>query len=151
MMRAYSPLSVGVSFSLLSASAFADRPPDSRSTVVVRVGPLRNANGSLGCRLHPSGEGFPMDATGTVTRRVKLDGTTARCDFENVAPGTYAVVVHHDENDNKKFDKNLLGVPLEGYGVSNNRTYALSAPRWAESKFVVGRGTNPKLAISVRY
>ena len=32
---------------------------------------------------------------------------------------TYAIAVFHDENGNGKLDKNLLGVPKEGYGFSN--------------------------------
>ena len=59
---------------------------------------------------------------GIVSRRVKIEGASARCVFEDVTPGTYAVVVLHDENDNRQCDRNRLGIPLEGYGVSNNRT-----------------------------
>lgn len=45
--------------------------------------------------------------------------------------------MHHDENDNRKMDKNRSGTLVEGYGASNHRTHALSAPRWDESKFAV--------------
>ena len=40
--------------------------------------------------------------------------------FEDLPPGTYAVQVMHDENDNGKLDSNFLGIPSEGYGFSNN-------------------------------
>jgi len=126
-------------------------PPANTTTISVHVGPLRSSKGSLACRLHGSAAGFPRSGTGLVSKRVKVAGTSARCVFENVSPGTYAVVVLHDENDNGRCDKNLLGVPLEGYGVSNNRTYALSAPVWHESKFVVESGKARALAISLRY
>ncbi len=63
----------------------------------------------------------------------------------------YAVVVLHDENDNRQCDRNRFGVPLEGDGVSNNHTYAMSAPTWQESKFVVEGGKDRTLAISLRY
>jgi len=132
-------------------SGIAHAEPANTSTISVNIGPLRSSNGSVACRLYTSSEGFPRTATGTVNRRVKVTGSTARCVFENVAPGTYAVMVHHDENDNGKMDKNLLGMPLEGYGASNNRTYALSAPTWAESKFAVEAGKPRTLAIGLRY
>lgn len=40
--------------------------------------------------------------------------------FEDLAPGRYAVQVLHDANDNGKLDTNIVGMPTEGYGFSNN-------------------------------
>jgi len=39
------------------------------------------------------------------------------CQFD-AARGSYAIVAIHDENANGKLDKNVLGVPKEGYGAS---------------------------------
>jgi uncharacterized protein (DUF2141 family) len=132
-------------------SGVARAEPANTSTVSVNVGPLRAVKGSLACRLYTTSNGFPRTATGTLNRRAKIAGDHARCVFEKVAPGTYAVMVHHDENDNGKMDKNLLGMPLEGYGASNNRTHALSAPSWDESKFAVEAGKPRTLSITLRY
>lgn len=131
--------------------AAAEAPPEPRATVSVKAGPLRSSRGSIACRLHKSSEGFPRNPAGTVTARVKVGGTFAACSFQGLASGTYAVVIHHDENDNRKFDTNALGMPLEGYGVSNNHTHALSAPRWEESKFTLTAGEKRELEISLRY
>jgi uncharacterized protein (DUF2141 family) len=38
----------------------------------------------------------------------------------NLDPGQYAVILFHDENGNGKLDQNVLGVPNEPYGFSNN-------------------------------
>lgn len=124
---------------------------DASATVTVSVGPLRNLRGSVACRLFKTGEGFPRTTKGTVTVRVKVSGTMTPCTFERLPPGTYAVMVHHDENDNRKVDKNFLGVPLEGYGASNNHVPALSAPSWDDSKFTVERGKVRRVAIGLRY
>lgn len=56
----------------------------------------------------------------------------------------------HDENGNGKLDKNIFGVPVEGYGVSNNKTYALSELKWSESAFMVG-SEDVTLSIRLRY
>jgi uncharacterized protein (DUF2141 family) len=135
----------------LARTAAADTPPDSDSGVSVNVGPLRNTQGTVACRLHTSSAGFPRDSQGTTSRRVKVTGTLARCTFEKLRSGTYALVVHHDENDNRKLDKNALGIPVEGYGASNNRTRALRAPTWEDSKFEVERGMTRELSINPRY
>lgn len=135
---------------LASGVAQAEPAPNT-ATISVNVGPLRSDKGSLACRLHSSADGFPRSVTGTVSLRVKISGDSARCVFENVTPGTYAILVHHDENDNRQCDKNALGFPLEGYGVSNNRTYALRPPQWREAKFAVESGKDRELWVSLRY
>ena len=150
-MRAYLSCWSFAFASLLGSSVVRAEPSANTSTITVNVGPLRNGKGSLGCRLYASAQGFPRGATGLVSQRVKIAGTSARCVFENVLPGTYAVVVLHDENDNRQCDRNRLGIPIEGYGVSNNHTYPLSAPTWLESKFVVQGGKQRTLDISLRY
>lgn len=38
--------------------------------------------------------------------------------FENVTPGTYAIMVMHDANDNKQMDMDANGMPQENYGMS---------------------------------
>lgn len=146
--------SLGLAFAcvaLPASSAKAESPTEAGATVSANVGPLRNNRGAVACRLYQTAEGFPRSAKGTATRRVKVTGTSARCTFERLPPGTYAIAVHHDENDNRKLDTNLLGIPLEGYGVSNNHLPALSAPRWEESKFVVEPGQTVELSIALRY
>jgi uncharacterized protein (DUF2141 family) len=61
------------------------------------------------------------------------------------------VAVVHDENSNGKLDKNFVGVPSEGYGVSNNKTYALSAPKWEESVFTITASERKTLQVKLRY
>jgi uncharacterized protein (DUF2141 family) len=136
---------------LLAGAARAGEPAAAATAaaVVVEVKNLRNASGALGCRLHASGEGFPDNQGQERTAPIK-DGA-ATCRFEGLAPGTYAVSVMHDENGNQKLDKNFLGVPTEGYGVSNNKTYSLSAPKWDESKFTVAAGETRTLDVVLRY
>jgi uncharacterized protein (DUF2141 family) len=38
--------------------------------------------------------------------------------LKDVAPGDYAAVVFHDENDNKRMDYDANGHPMEGWGIS---------------------------------
>ena len=46
----------------------------------------------------------------------------------DLPPGTYAIAAFHDANGNGKFDKNLLGWPLEGFGFSNNAHVSFFRP-----------------------
>jgi uncharacterized protein (DUF2141 family) len=93
---------------------------------------------------------FP-DGEGILTVRTPIAGANTACTFPNVEPGTYAVAVVHDENSNGRLDKNFVGVPSEGYGVSNNKTYALSAPKWEESVFTITASERKTLQVKLRY
>lgn len=90
-------------------------------------------------------------SAGTVERHIPITGRTTRCQFDGIAPGTYAVSVMHDANDNDRLDKNVFGVPKEGYGVSNNHTHALRNPTWKDSRFVVEAGKRVELKVTLRY
>ena len=51
----------------------------------------------------------------------------------NLDPGQYAIILFHDENGNGKIDKNVLGVPIEPYGFSNNVQGFLGPPAYKEA------------------
>ncbi|MCW8981266.1 DUF2141 domain-containing protein [Altibacter sp.] len=65
-----------------------------------------------------------------------VDGK-ATVTFTNVKPGTYAIVLFHDKNDNKQMDFEANGMPKEMFGASNN-VLAFGPPQWKEAKFDVG-------------
>jgi uncharacterized protein (DUF2141 family) len=120
------------------------------ATIDVNVGTLRSTKGWLGCRLYSSAQGFPKEHT-ALEQKLAIAGSTVRCTFANVPAGTYAVAVMHDENANGKLDSNFIGIPTEGYGVSNNHTHAMSAPSWDESKFDAKAGEDIRIGIALRY
>lgn len=50
-------------------------------------------------------------------------------------PGKYAVAVYHDENGNRKLDRNFTGIPREEYGFSNDARGVMSAPDFKDQLF----------------
>jgi uncharacterized protein (DUF2141 family) len=81
---------------------------------------------------------------------IKVRDKQARCDFLDIPPGTYALVVVHDENMNSKLDNNWLGIPTEGYGFSNNAKAMFSAPSFSAASFPYD-GQDMALTISLNY
>jgi uncharacterized protein (DUF2141 family) len=57
----------------------------------------------------------------------------------------------HDTNGNEEADTNLLGMPTEGVGASNNVLPRMTAPTFEASRFAVAGGQTARLAISMRY
>jgi uncharacterized protein (DUF2141 family) len=68
---------------------------------------------------------------------VKAAGGQAIAQFEDVPPGEYAVSVIHDANQNGKLDANLLGIPREGFGFSNDAMGTFGPPSFEKAKFKV--------------
>jgi uncharacterized protein (DUF2141 family) len=137
---------------VILAIAFPVLPSLSQPTsaVLLEVSSFKNTRGTLNCRLFTKSSDFP-DGEGILTVRTPIAGANTTCTFPNIEPGTYAVAVVHDENSNGKLDKNFVGVPSEGYGVSNNKTYALSAPKWDESVFTIAPSESKTLQVKLRY
>lgn len=50
----------------------------------------------------------------------------------NLPYGKYAIAVFHDENQNLKLDKSILGWPVEKYGFSNNARGVFGPPELNE-------------------
>ncbi|MHB0887805.1 DUF2141 domain-containing protein [Acidithiobacillus sp.] len=113
---------------------------------------IRNSTGTVDCALFDSPVGFLIEFLhfATIIMVIKIRKTQARCDFENIPPGTYALAVIHDENMNGKLDTNWLGIPTEGYGFSNDATALRGAPSFSAASFHYDRG-NLDLTISLHY
>jgi uncharacterized protein (DUF2141 family) len=118
----------------------------------VKILNIRNSTGTVACALFESPDGFPTDYLRTATNVmvIKIRKDRARCDFEDIPPGTYAMAVIHDENMNGKLDTNRVGVPTEGYGFSNDAKGVLGPPRFSAASFSYN-GRNLELTMSLRY
>jgi len=113
---------------------------------------IRNSTGTVDCALFDSPDGFPNEflhfATNVMV--IKIRATKARCDFEDIPPGTYALAVIHDENMNGKLETRWPGIPTEGYGFSNDAKGFLGAPSFPAASFQYD-GQNLDLTISLHY
>jgi uncharacterized protein (DUF2141 family) len=56
----------------------------------------------------------------------------------DVPPGQYAVQAFHDETDQGVVHQNVLGIPKEAIGFSNNAPLRLHGPRFSDAAFSVG-------------
>lgn len=118
----------------------------------VTVLDIKNSTGNVACALFESSDGFPEEYLSFATNIavIRIRDKKARCDFQDIAPGTYALVVAHDENMNGKLDTNRLGIPTEGYGFSNNAKALLSTPSFSAASFAYD-GRTLDLTIILHY
>jgi len=111
----------------------AERPITAPLTVSVQG--LRNDRGRLAVALFASAAGFPRRESALRGQLARISGGRAAVTFPDLRPGVYAVAILHDENDNEKMDFNFLGMPLEGYGFSNDAAALFGPPSFDSAAF----------------
>ncbi|MGB3851075.1 MAG: DUF2141 domain-containing protein [Tunicatimonas sp.] len=120
------------------------------ASLIVDVSGVKARKGKLQVALYNSATDFPETEP---YRGEVLNITTdnkLQIVFKDLPPGDYAVAAYHDKNSNGKLDKNLLGIPVEDYGFSNDtRGTRLSAPSFEDTKLRV-EGQDVTIAIEVR-
>ncbi len=65
----------------------------------------------------------------------------------NLPIGEYAIAVYHDKNKNNKCDKNLLRIPTEAYGFSNNIKPRFTAPDFKDTKFNLNKDKTIQISL----
>ncbi len=111
---------------------------------------VRNARGVLGVLVFRSPSGWPENVQAAFrAKAVPAHPGAMEVTFDDLPPGVYAVVACHDENENKKVDKNFFGVPKEGWGMSNNPAPHLAAPAFERARFELRGDT--ELRVRLRY
>jgi len=78
--------------------------------------------GILNLEISSSKQAFESDGDDAGVA-VRIQERVSRGSYQrsfDIPPGTYAVKLHIDENENGKLDTNFIGIPKEQYGISNN-------------------------------
>ena len=120
------------------------------ANLTVTVTDLRNAKGHLRLGVFDSAKGFPRARDRARLWKTLPANADQRVFTLALPPGRYAVVVLHDENGNKKLDENFLGVPKEGYGVSNNPKPRRRAATFNEAVFELNE-SGAEITVSIQY
>jgi len=118
---------------------------ESKAVLKVLVQHIAPKGGDLRLALYDR-KGFADDnAPAIVDAVVPAKGYSVWVTFAPVPPGAYAVKMFQDENRDGRFDMNILGLPKERYGFSNNAGpdwIHLSAPGFEACKLELKPGEN---------
>ena len=136
MFRILRELSCVVAILALAAVAMPQGQSPPANLIRVEITGLRNDKGQVSCSLYSSASGFPKDYRKAIAgTKSGISQGQAVCEFPGVSSGTYAMAVFHDENSNGKLDTNLIGVPREGVGMSNNAKGHFGPPKFDAAAF----------------
>jgi uncharacterized protein (DUF2141 family) len=111
-------------FMLISAATIAQNP-----VLKVNIKGFENDKGTLMLEvLNAQKKSVKRLIQPIVNKQVSVE-------VRDLGEGQYSVRVFHDENDNKKLDTGMFGIPKEGWGMSNNVKAVMGPPDFKESLF----------------
>jgi uncharacterized protein (DUF2141 family) len=105
----------------------------------IHISGISKIKGSLFIAVFRATDDFPVFGKQFKGIIKEVEGKSQNYTFDNLPEGEYALAIYQDENRNKILDKNLLGIPTEIYGFSNNARRNFSAPSFQEAKFKLNK------------
>ena len=119
--------------------------------ITVEIEGLRSEDGTIMLGLYDMAEAFDMalkhyeqpdgfikDTGRVLGAAIRVDTGIVHSTLTGLKPGRYAVILFHDENQDGRLDKNLLGIPVEGFGFSNNVIGFLGPPSFEDAAITLG-------------
>lgn len=128
---------------LIPGSALAAR-------IIVTIDGVHSNQGNVYIGLYSNSAEFLNGGHCTAYRKVPASTAPITVAFDNLQPGTYAVGAYHDENANGHLDTNPVGLPIEGYALSNGIRAVFAKPQFYQAAFSVGAGDKP-VGLHIRY
>lgn len=118
------------------------------SLFISNIAPLAGAS-QLRAAIYDSEESFEKNGPPVAALVLRNVGEGAHLAVGPLPPGKYAIRVFQDLNDNGKVDTNLLGVPTEPFGFSNDAIGTLGPPSFGAAAVTLG-DTGASVKINLR-
>lgn len=134
-----------LSLALTLGTLFMNAQENTGVTIKVTIDNVTSDEGKVLASVHTT-DTF-MRGPGILNAESEIKGGKATLTFEDVAPGTYAIMAMHDANDNKQMDFEANGMPKESYGMSGN-DMTMGPPNFNMAKFEV---TDKDLEFNIRF
>lgn len=113
---------------LLLVLSLTSTTEKSNISLTVQVNGFTSAEGKAFVGIYRPQDKWPEINKQFIGKVVAIENGVAKITFETLEKGSYAIAVFHDRNRNGILDKNMLGMPVEKYGFSNNARETFSAP-----------------------
>lgn len=103
--------------------------------LVLQIAEVKQGKGPIMIAVFQSAKGFPYDHKQAIAlHRAEPKKGSASLNI-SLPEGRYAIALFQDSNEDGKLNTNFMGVPKEGYGVSNNAYNLFSAPQFKDAAF----------------
>ncbi|WP_428234754.1 DUF2141 domain-containing protein [Gracilimonas sp.] len=114
-------------------------PEDERrmSTFELKIEGIDRVVGEIRIALFNSEEEYNRKESPLYAVVLSVDDKTITWSQDSLYFGEYAIAVYHDKNENGELDSNLLGIPKEAYGFSNNARGRFGPASWKDAHFSI--------------
>ncbi|WP_170178472.1 DUF2141 domain-containing protein [Flammeovirga pectinis] len=124
--------------------------PSQTSTINLMLDGIENSKGEIVVVLYNSEETYTINTNHYRKVILKPNGRNLTISFNEIPCGTYAISAYHDEDSNNKITTNIIGMPIEKYGYSNNKFGKLIAPKYSEVSFSTANTHVTSLVINLK-
>lgn len=115
-------------------------------TLTLKVGHLRSLKGNLMVYLWNNPDAYLMKNSADYrvildlekSENAPVDGMI-KVTIDDLPQGSYAMMLYHDENRSYDFERNFVGIPMEGFAFGNNAQPKLGAPKFQEAAINLGQ------------
>jgi uncharacterized protein (DUF2141 family) len=122
---------------LLGAAMLSAASAPPAATLRLQVQGLK-PRGQVLVALYDSEKSWNAKAGAVRELRLPVAATSTSFTLEGLAPGQYGAMIFQDLNKDGKMNFNLVGMPLEPYGFSNNSRGLFGPPAWEAAAFRLG-------------
>lgn len=119
------------------------------STLEISVKEIRNNKGRILYAIFDNETDYKKGKSFIRGGEIKTQKGKLSFFVDDLPDGVYAISILHDENANEKMDLNILGIPKEGFGYSNNPVIRFGKPSYEDIKFPKKGKT--KIEIKMKY
>lgn len=134
-----------LTFFIIFSSLLSFAQEDTSQNITVTINNVKNNTGKVMLTLH--NETTFLKSDGIQNIETKIENGKVKATFKAIPSGTYAILILHDENENKAMDFDTNRMPLESYGMSNN-PLSYGPPQYHEAKFEL---KNEDLELNIRF
>ena len=120
---------------VLSSWSFVSR----KGSIHLTIEACKSDKGKVLIALYDNAKGYLNEEKAVIKKVVRIRNKKAILKLEGLPFGEYAVACYHDENSNLRLDKNIVGIPKEGFGFSNNVKPVFGAPSFSKCRFQLNK------------
>ena len=109
--------------------------PKKKGTLIIKFNGMNSNSGNVKIALCNSDENYKNHKAPFIGKSIPINKNSAVIEFDDLPIGDYAIKAFHDEDANDELNTNILGIPIEDYGFSNNARGMFGPPSWEDAKF----------------
>ena len=125
--------------------------PSVTTQIILEVYGFENLDGDLAIAINNSSEQFISNTECYRDTIIDIPSNDITLTIEGIIPGTYAISIFHDEDEDGELDLGFLNIPEEGFGFSNNPPIGFSQPDFNDCKFTIEEAQSLTIPIFLVY